>query len=347
MPCSTALLIGRRIGRRIGQPAALLALALALPPDRPAETQSRRQARATRAASVASRQARTDALAPPEDPAAGIGLAPGMAPPPGAPRPPEFSADLLLPFLWNTDAEQAIRGRPSPELTPEARLTWTRRLEAQPIRLSALLDASSDRFMRAQDADADLLYGRLRAQYESGQDDQEWQPFASYVPTYSFAPTYARRVDTWHDVALGASRSWNWDAALRRLPPGPDTDSAAAWSVNVNGALQRRQRDGGPPSFAALLNPSVTWTLSAAWSTSLELDVTRRWFDRFEGRRRADWLLTPILTVEFQPPEGWLPAIGAPVLDLQVFLTRQASSAPEGRFHQWGAGPILRTAWKF
>jgi hypothetical protein len=59
--------------------------------------------------------------------------------------------------------------------------------------------------------------------------------------------------------------------------------------------------------------------------------------------------------VEYQLPEDWLPppqsrlgrAIGALVLDLQVYVTRQASSQAEARFHQWGAGPILRTAWKF
>ncbi|TDH60133.1 hypothetical protein E2C06_23660 [Dankookia rubra] len=84
-------------------------------------------------------------------------------------------------------------------------------------------------------------------------------------------------------------------------------------------------------------------------------DLTRRWYDRFEGHGRRDWLALPIVTVEYQLPEDWLPprasrlgrAIGAPVLDLQVYLTRQAGSLPEARFHQWGAGPVLRTAWKF
>ncbi|MDO9710819.1 hypothetical protein [Paracraurococcus lichenis] len=343
MPCSIVAGAGRL--------AALSALALLLLPPPPAEARTHsRQLRATRAASVASRQARADALAPPEDPSNGVGIAP-TAPVPAEATPAPWSLDLLLPLLWNSDAEQAASGIASPELTPEGRLTWSRRLEAHPVRLSALLDASTDRFVRARDADADLLYGRLRAQYESGADDQEWQPFLSYVPTFTFAPTYARRLDTWHDLALGASKSWEWDGALHRVAPGADTDSQAAWSVAVNGAVQRRARDGGPPSVALLLNPSVTWAISAAWNASLELDVTRRWFDRYDGQGRRDWLLTPILTVEFQPPEGWLPpqdsGLGAPVLDLQVFLTRQHSSAAEGRFQQWGAGPILRTAWKF
>jgi hypothetical protein len=38
---------------------------------------------------------------------------------------------------------------------------------------STLLDASSDRYAQATDANADLILGRLRAQHESGRDDQE------------------------------------------------------------------------------------------------------------------------------------------------------------------------------
>ncbi|WP_431272240.1 hypothetical protein [Dankookia sp. P2] len=130
-------------------------------------------------------------------------------------------------------------------MPPEARLTWSRKLEAAPLRLSALADASTDRFMRARDAGADLLYGRLRAQHESGADDQEWQPFVSYVPTLTFAPTYARRVDTWHDFALGAAKSWEWDGGWHRVPHGTDTAAQAAWTFAVNGTWQRWERDGG------------------------------------------------------------------------------------------------------
>ena len=86
---------------------------------------------------------------------------------PGRPvPPPPFSIDLLLPALWNSNPARASQGLPSPELTPGARLGWTRLLDAQPIRLSAVADLSADRFAHMRPADADLLYGRLRAEYE-------------------------------------------------------------------------------------------------------------------------------------------------------------------------------------
>ena len=79
--------------QRAGRPAALAALALLLPCGTEA-ADTRQRTEATRAASIAARQARTDALAIPEDPVDAVGIAP---PQPGAP--PPFSIDLLLPAL--------------------------------------------------------------------------------------------------------------------------------------------------------------------------------------------------------------------------------------------------------
>ena len=268
-PC----LVNRCFGHRVVLPV----LALLFPPGAEA-ADTRQRPQASRAAVVATRQARTDALAIPEDPVDAVGIAPPQPVPP-----PPYSIDLLLPALWNSNPAQASQGLPSPELTPGGRLGWTRLLDAQPIRLSAVADLSADRFAHMRPADADLLYGRLRAQYESGTDDQEWQAFASYVPTLSFAPMFARRTDTWHDLNLGAAKAWNWDAGLRRVAPGPDTEAAAVWTFALNGTAQRRERDGGPASAALLLNPSVTWTLSAQWNASLEVEVTRRWYGPLRG----------------------------------------------------------------
>lgn len=294
---------------------------------------------------LAVRQARIDALAPPEDPADAVGIAAAEpAPAQTGELPPAFALDLLLPLVRNSDPQQAARGTPSLELTPEARLGWSRRLEASPLRLSALLDASTDRFARAHEADADVLYGRLRGQYESGADDQEWQGFASYVETRSFTPTFARQTEAWHDIGLGLSKMLAFDGH-GRVAAAADTEAASLWQVAVNATVQRRLRQPAPGSVALLVNPALTWTPSPRWTMSLEVDAALRRYDRAEGTRRRDLLATPVLTLEYLPPEGWLPA-GA-VLDLQVFFSRQYSSAVEGRFRQSGAGPVLRSAWKF
>jgi hypothetical protein len=270
-------------------------------------------------------------------------------------QPPPFALDLLLPFFYNTDPEQASHGKPSLEMTPEARLTWSQRFGALPVRFSALLDASSDRYAQATDANADLILGRLRAQYESGRDDQEWQPFTFYQPSFIFTPTFAKRVDTWNDIGLGIARYIGLDAGFRRVAAGPNTNTTSIWTLGFEVSGARRFRDGGPTSWAVFTNPSVNWRFAERWSLSAELDITYRWYDAFLDRKRRDLLTTPIITLEFQPPEGWLPGrgsrwgrlLGSPLIDLQIYLSRQNSSLEETRFRQWGAGPILRTGWVF
>jgi hypothetical protein len=312
-----------------------------------ASTHSPTRTRAARSANVATRIARVGALAP----AAAVTAQPGVEEQ-AAPLP--FAIDLLLPFLWNSDPGQASHGSPAVETTPELRLTWSQRLGI-PVRVSALLDASSDRYAQVAAANADLLLGRLRAQYESGRDDQEWQPFLAYQPSFIFTPTWAKRVDTWNDVGGGVARYIGLDENFHRVAAGSDTRGDSAWTLGVELAGYRRFRDGGPPSWGLFTNPSVAWQISQQWSFAAEVDITLRWFDRFDDRGRRDLLVTPIVTLEYQPPERWLPtsgsgwrrAVGTPLIDLQVYLSRQNSTNEDARFRQWGAGPILRTGWKF
>ncbi len=294
------------------------------------------------------RRARTEALTPPEQPAAGTGLATAAAAPEEA-APPAFAFDLLTTFSFNSNAEAARGGGAALEAMPEARLSCSRRHERLPLRFSALVDTGADRYGRRPHADADLAFGRLRVQTESGQDDQELQAFVSYSPQATLLPVYARRAELRHDLNIGLDRQFNFDAGWRRLPPGPATAAAAVWSFDINAALQRRAREPGAGSYAVLVNPSVSYTHSPEWSGSLEIDITQRWYDREQGRLRRERLTTPVLTLEYTPPDDWFAGsrVGSPVVNLQVFFARQASNQAEARFSQWGAGPVLRTGWKF
>jgi hypothetical protein len=264
---------------------------------------------------------------------------------------PRFSFDLLLPLVYNTNPGQApSRAMPSLEATPEMRLSWARRFDALPVLFSAVLDTSTDRFARAGSADTGDAYGRFRAQYESGTDDQEWQPFGSVVPTWSFSPGFSTGTTYWTDYNLGVSKLFSFDRFAQRVPPGVETDTRAALTLGINASVQRRiaQDAFDPSSTAVLVNPSVTLTLADRWSASLEVDLTWRRYDALEGTRRRDLLATPVLTLEYDFGDGEVPArLGKPVVNLQVFFSRQTSSLPDFGFGQFGAGPVLRTGWRF
>ncbi len=330
---------------------AVLAMVL---PDPAAARGPRNRVAAVRSRSDV-RAARSDALAPPEQPAAGAGLAPASpadAPTSADPEPDTyFALDLLAPALFNSNAEQLRNeGTGALENNPEARLSWSRRFPGVPVRLGAVADASSDRFGRVRQADVDQVYARLRAQFETGLDDQQYQPFLSWQPTFLDNHTDPRLRETRHDLAVGLDKQFNFDAGFRRLAALPDTSGATIWSFGINAALQRRWRQPEPGSLALLVNPSITYVPLPWLNASFEVDITRCWFDRAAGAARQDWLVTPVLTVEFTPPDSWLRGgglLGAPVLDFQFYFARQASTQSEQRFTQWGAGPVLRTSWRF
>jgi hypothetical protein len=305
--------------------------------------------RAARTHNVSTRISRIDSLLPTTQ----------VVAPPGVKeeaRPLPFAFDLILPFFYNTDPDQSLSGKPSFEVNPEARLTWSQRLEA-PVRISALLDVNADQFTRRSDngANADMILGRLRAQYESGRNDQQWQPFAYWQPNLIFSQFFAQRVDTWNDLGLGVARYLDFGPGLRRVAVAGDTRDAAVVTLGIEISGSRRFRDGGPASFAAFANPSVNWQVTPQWSFAAQADLTYRWFERFLDRERRNQLATPILTLEYQPPDGWLPhpgsglarALGTPLVDFQVFFSRQHSNIEQARFRQFGLGPMLRTGWRF
>ena len=148
---------------------------------------------------------------------------------------------------------------------------------------------------------------------------------------------------------MGVSKSFAWDRGWRRIAQAEDAEDHAAWVVNLSLSGSRRVREQGPSSWAALLNPSVTWTPKPHISGSLELDLWRRWYDPFAGIQRRDWLAIGVITLEYVPPAGSLAPhwLGRPVFDLQIFLARQRSNLGFEDFRQAGMGPIFRTAWKF
>jgi hypothetical protein len=281
----------------------------------------------------------------------------------------------LWPIYYNSNAEAIPSGgTKTAETNPEFRLSWAKQLQQMPIKLTALVDANSDRYARSNGADGDLTYGKFRAQYITGNNDQEFEPFVNYGPKSAFTPTFEAGTTATHDFTIGFDKAFNYDYMFRRIGSNSpfgisgDTSGATVWSFGFTGTLTRRLTNAGQDSIIATASPSVTYNLTnlpnanatdAQWNVSLGTNISRRWYDKSGSMTRMDWVVNPVLTIEFVPPSSWFKgvnehdqdasrkALGKPVIDFQLAFAQDSSNQAAHSFHQWSIGPMLKTGWKF
>ncbi|HVT57075.1 MAG TPA: hypothetical protein VHR45_01635 [Thermoanaerobaculia bacterium] len=281
-----------------------------------------------------------------------------------------FTFNFFGPLLFNSNAEAARAGGTSTiEGNPEVRLGWSKKLSNW-LTLSALWDASIDRFVRSNDADSDTAYARMRLQYTSDpDDDQSYAPFFSYYsPNLEFKPTFSRRTATFHSVLLGFDKVFNYGSDWKRVARVPDSSRGTVWSFGFTGSIARRYVDSRPSLYIVTAVPSLTYTppvtptfnlADAHWNVSFEVDTRYRIYDQHGGQSRRDWFLEPILTIEFLPPFAWfggkikqlqekrVVSHGRPTVDFQVALTQLDSNEPGARYRQWAIGPTIKLTWSF
>jgi serine/threonine protein kinase len=70
------------------------------------------------------------------------------------------------------------------------------------FKLSALVDAGIDRYLRQSTANEDTVYASVKASFTDGRSDL-LVPYVSYTPSVDFSPTFHREDDTLHDFAAG------------------------------------------------------------------------------------------------------------------------------------------------
>ena len=69
--------------------------------------------------------------------------------------------------------------------------------------------------------------------------------------------------------------------------------------------------------------------------------LERRAFDFFYGFNQEDWLVEPIVTLEFVLPESWFGSagtaalLGRPAIDLQAAYEKNWSNLPAANFSAW------------
>lgn len=289
----------------------------------------------------------------------------GQGPAQQEPDPP-FSAQITLPFDWVSNA--ALDGaapRGSTAALPQLQLQWSQQPPGGlPLRFTAQAGAVSERYARYGRSDADTLFIDFELRRESGNDDQEFQPYIRYSPLVAFTPGLGRRTGARQDYALGVEKVFNFTRDLRRVGPVADSGAATSWALTVGLEASRRTTDADPNSAAASANLGLEYTWSPQWRLAADVTATHRWYDPSATSRRGqrrEWLFVPLLTLEFTPPAEWFGApgpaqdrrarrrvlAGVPEIALQVGYARLSATEPGAGFRQWLVGPVLTARWFF
>ena len=263
-----------------------------------------------------------------------------------------FTVNGLVPLFFNSNADlQPANGTNSAEFSPVLGVSWSTPVFDLPLRFTANARAEADRFTQVPQADFDKIAVSGRLQYIDPDNDQAYSPYASYAPRWDFDPFYRGWFATRQDITVGVNKIFNFDAAFQRVAFSGNTFEETRWSFGVTAAIQRRFREPAPGSWAAFVAPSVAYVISPQWNVSLNTLLERRAFEPVDGFNREDWLVEPILTLEFVVPAQWFgaaaAAVGRPALDFQVAYEKNWSNVPTRNFAVWHVGGALKLGWRF
>jgi hypothetical protein len=266
----------------------------------------------------------------------------------------QFTISGLVPIFFNSNAEALPSGGTnSAEFSPVLGVSWATPVFDLPFRFTANARAEVDRFTQAPSLDFDKIAVSGRLQYVDPNNDQAYSPYISYAPRWDFAPFYKSWFATRQDLNFGINKTFNYDANFQRIPFSGSTLADTIWSFGVTVAFQRRFRDPAPSSWAAYLVPSATYVISPHWNLSAGILAERRAFDSYYGFSQEDWLIEPIVTLEFVLPEAWFGSdrtaawLGRPALDFQVAYEKNWSNLPAANFEVWHVGVALKLGWRF
>lgn len=266
----------------------------------------------------------------------------------------QFTINGLVPLFFNSNAEAVTTGGTnSAEFSPIVGVSWSTPVFDLPIRFTANVRAEVDRFTQAPSADFDKVALSGRLQFVDPNNDQAYSPYISYVPRFDFTPFYQDWFVTRQDLNFGVNKIFNFDADFRRVAFSGNTFADTVWSFGVTAAIQKRFRDPALGSWAAYVIPSMSYVISPQWNIGLGIFMERRAFDSYYGFNQEDWLLEPILTLEFVLPERWFgsastaAALGRPAIDFQVAYEKNWSNLSSANYQVWHVGGALKLGWRF
>lgn len=266
----------------------------------------------------------------------------------------QFRANLILPFGWNSNAEEVSHGGTQTlESTPLGNASI-----AAPIgplfRFTATGFGEMDRYFSASNADLDKLGGSARLQYVDPNNDQAFSPYVAFAPRWEFAPTFSDQLSARQDFNIGFNKRFNFDGAFQRVALASDTSASTVWSFGLTVFAQERLREPQLSSHAVFVIPSFSYKISDDWSASLAVELLGRWYERDSaGASSRDWETLPIGTVEYAIPasffggEKFANILGRPALDFQGSYLKVWSTVPGVSFNQWEVAVTIRSGWRF
>ena len=242
---------------------------------------------------------------------------------------PIFTLTLIVPGYYNSNPGQTGPGTSNAfESDPEADLGVKYNLKS--FVLSGTVHSDFDRYVpNSSDAAADKAFAEANIAYN---DPWNLSPSLDYTHTELFTPTYASRMATFDDFTGGIDKTFQLDSA---------------WSLELVIDGQHRIKtptsaSPTPSSNALIVDPTLKVALSPRWNISVAPNVTGRWYDSYQALNGRDWLISPLLQVEYDP-SNW--SCATPKVDLQVNYVNQQSNRIGGTFHQWVVGPSISTKW--
>jgi hypothetical protein len=268
-----------------------------------------------------------------------------------APR-PRFYAWALAPLNYTSNADwQRSGGTETLEGSPEVRFGLTAPVFDLPLRFSSSVAVEFDRMVESNAGEFDKVRPRVQLQYVDAENDQAFSPFLGFSPRWDFRPTFDDNFATRYDLNLGLSKAFSLDEGFGLMPRSGTSANDARLRVGFTLIGQRRFRDPAPESWAFIFIPSVSYRLAEHWSTSLGIEMTRRFFESIGEVSQRNFTLEPVAALQFQIPEGWLGGadtarwLGRPRIDLFAGVEQNWSNVFNGQFTRAYAGIAFKTLW--
>ena len=265
------------------------------------------------------------------------------------PKAGEFQVNLVVPVFWQSNVLQnqpaspgAIQGNPAFDLR------WSRAMESAPIKLGLRAGTEVTRYSNFHNEDNDEAYIRATAAYFDASDDQVFAPYVTYRVKTLNGPGLADWYQTRNEFTVGIAKGVNFDENFNLMPRSGRSNRDGTWGLQFDVSAQRRLRNPGPDSDAAIVDFGATYSPGDTWTLSMEVELVWRSYAPVGTGQYAmtqhNFSTQPVaaLVWDASSVDPILPQLG-----FSVSFEHELSSRKYGSYQQWTVGPFLAASWRF